>query len=101
VKKLVSHEPEDQHTGNIAGRYLAMFEGPVCSALEPLSDHQDVEIRSRAINGISDLACLALDKDIKKRARELLKNRLEKEPDESLRHALQIYLSVAGEKKAE
>jgi hypothetical protein len=99
VQRLVSKEPRDQHTGNIAGRYIAQFERPGYQALEPLTSHQDAEIRRRAINGISDLACLAKDRELKMEARRLLENRLEREPDEGLRRNLEVSIAVASNKK--
>src|SRR6185369_8928325 len=57
LQKLVSKVPRDQHTGNIAGRYIAEFERAGYLALEPLLGHEDREIRSRVITGIFDMAC--------------------------------------------
>jgi len=99
VKKLVSKEPRDQHTGNIAGRFIAQFEKPGYSALASLVEHDDIEVRRRAINGIFDLACLAKDKELKIQARSLLERRLGMESDEGLRHNVEVCLAVACNKK--
>jgi hypothetical protein len=99
VQRLVSKESRDQHTGNIAGRYIAQFEGPGYLALEPLIAHEDAEIRRRAIAGIFDLACVAKDKELKIQARRLLESRLETEPDAALRQHLEVSIAVACNKK--
>ncbi len=98
VRKLLSKEPRDQHTGNIAGRIIAQFEEPGYQALEPLTAHEDIEVRNRAINGIFDLACLARDKGLKMQARRLLEMRLENETDQGLRQNLEVSLAVACKK---
>ena len=100
VQKLVSKEPGDQHTGNIAGRLIAQFERPGFVALEPLTGHGDVEIRRRAINGIFDLACVAKDKELKVQARHLLERCLENESDEAERRNLEVCIAVATNKPA-
>lgn len=99
VQKLVSKDSHDQHTGNIAGRYIAQFERPGFVSLEPLATHDDVEIRRRAINGIFDLAALAKDRDLKIQARDYLKRLLEKESDQGLRRNLEVCIEVACRKK--
>jgi hypothetical protein len=99
VQKLISKNPRDQHTGNIAGRYIAQFEEPGYLALEPLVTHNDIEIRQRAILGISDIACLAKDKALKVRARGLLERCLERETDGRLHQWLTTCVAVACNKK--
>lgn len=99
VQRLISKDPRDRHTGNIAGRYIALFQKSGYLALEPLSGHEDVEIRCRAIKGIYDLACLAKDKELKMQARSLLQHRLETELDKELRHNLEVFIAVACNKK--
>ena len=99
VQRVISKEARDQHTGNIAGRYIAQFERAGYQALEPLTSHEEVEIRRRAINGIFDLACLAKEKALKMEARGLLETRLKTESDEALRLNLQVYIAIACNKK--
>jgi hypothetical protein len=98
IEKLVSGRAADEHTGNIAGRLIAEFGEPGYLALEPLVTNEYLEIRRRAILGIFDLACLAKDKELKLRARDLLKRRLEAETNEGMREHLQTFLSVACNK---
>jgi hypothetical protein len=99
VQRLLSKESRDQHTGNIAGRYIAQFAWLGYQALEPLIANENSEIRSRAITGIFDLACLAKDKELKIQARQLLEGRLKTEQDEALRRHLEISIAVACNKK--
>jgi hypothetical protein len=101
VQTLVSKDPRDQHTGSIAGRFIAPFEKPGYLALEPLVTHGDAEIRQRAILGILDIACLAKDKELKILARKLLEQCLEKETDGRLHQWLVGCVEVACKKKPE
>jgi hypothetical protein len=99
VEKLVSKAPRDQHTGNIAGRYIAQFEEAGYLALEPLAMHEDLEIRSRAIIGVSDVAGLAKDKILRHRACLLLQQCLEREADGRMHQCLVGYVAFATNKK--
>jgi hypothetical protein len=101
VQALVSKDPRDQHTGNIAGRFIAHFEKPGFLALEPLVSHTDTEIRQRAILGIWDIACSAKDKELKSQARNLLEQCLARETDGRLQHWLVGCVEVACNKKPE
>lgn len=99
LKKLVSKDPRDQDTGNIAGSFIAEFARPGYLALEPLVEHEDLEVRRRAINGIFNIACLAKDKELKLQARSLLERRLAIESDEGLRQNVEVCLAVACNKR--
>jgi HEAT repeat protein len=90
VEKLVSGHPADQHTGNIAGRIIADFQGPGLAALEPLATDADLEIRRRAIVGLGDMAFGAKEKSVKAKARQLLRKCLEIEKDPELRRQLEV-----------
>ena len=99
VEKLLSGHATDQHTGDIAGRFIAEFGESGYLALKPLVTDEYLEIRRRAIIGIFDLACLAKDKEVKLRARDILKQRLEAETNEGLREHLRTCVSVACNKR--
>lgn len=100
VQKLTSKDWRDQHTGNIAGRFIAEFGKKGFQALAPLLESRDVEIRQRAINGIFDLACLAKDKDVKAEAKQLLERCFQNETDPAVRQNLEACLAVACNKKS-
>jgi hypothetical protein len=100
VGKLVSKNPEDQLTGGTAGRLLAEFEEPGFLALEPLTRHENIEVRQRALVGVMDLAHLAKDKVLKTKACKLLECCLEKETDARLHQWLVGCMAVACNKKS-
>ncbi|HVU27346.1 MAG TPA: HEAT repeat domain-containing protein [Verrucomicrobiae bacterium] len=66
--------------------------------LEPLMNHADVEIRKRAEPCICSLAHHAKDKSVRRKAFELLKQRLESETDVELRKKLEISIQICREK---
>lgn len=99
VQKLTSKDWRDQHTGNIAGSFIAEFGTPGLEALAPLVESADVEIRRRAINGVFNLACLAKEKETKIRAKNLLERCLEKETDAGVRQNLEACVAVAFKRK--
>jgi hypothetical protein len=99
VRKLLSRDPGDQHTGNIAGRFIAHFEKPGFLALEPLVTNSDTEIRQRSILGIWDIACLAKAKELKLQARNLLEQCLARETDGRLHQWLAGCVAVACNRK--
>jgi hypothetical protein len=101
VTKLVSKLPGDQHTGDIAGRFIAHFEKPGFLALEPLTSHLDTEVRQRSILGIWDIACLSKDKELMLQARELLEQCLARETDGRLHQWLVGCVKVACKKRPE
>lgn len=98
VRILTSPEPLDQNTGNIAGRFLAEFQEAGYAALEPLATHPEKEIRSRAQNGIGDLAYMAKSKAMRIKSRELLQNCLAHETDDLLRQFLTVSIEIAKKK---
>lgn len=93
-----SENPCVRHIGDIAGRLVAGFEDAGYVALEPLITHPDIEIRKRAERGISDLAYLAKDKSVRRKAYELLQRCLETETDPGLREALNISIKISAKK---
>ena len=64
------------------------------AALEPLATDVDLEIRRRAIVGVGDLAFAAKEKPVKEKARELLRQCLEKEIDPELRQLLEVEIGI-------
>lgn len=100
VAKLVSDYPADRHTGNIAGRLIADFQGAGLAALEPLAIDADMEIRRRAIVGLGDLAFAATEKLVKAKAHELLRKSLETETDSELRRLLEVQIEITAKKSA-
>jgi HEAT repeat protein len=97
--ELSPADPNNQHVGRTSGRSIAQFERPGYEALKALAQHPDPEIRSRVIVGLSDVAGLAKDRNLRKEAVDLLKRCLETESDETLRRHLQVYIEVAERKK--
>jgi hypothetical protein len=97
---LTSPEPLDQHTGNIAGRFIAEFQEAGYSALEPLATHPQKEIRSRAQNGIGDLAFMAKNMALRIKSRELLQRCLAAETDDQLRHFLGVEIEITKKKSS-
>ena len=96
VRILLSKDPKDQHTGNIASRFIAQYRNEdAYLALEPLMSHPDRGVRSRAINGIGDLACCGKDKSTKLKARELLQRCQKTEPDEGLRRHIEVSIEIS------
>jgi len=90
LRFLTSKDPRDDHIGNIAGRLIAEFQEAGLLALEPLMNNPDTEIRSRAINGMGDLASLARDRSVKLRARKIILQSVNTETDPRLRELLII-----------
>ena len=77
---------------------LTEFQGPGYEVLEPLMALPDIEIRKRAERCICSLAHHAKDKSIRRKAFELLKQRLESETDAELRKALEISIQICAKK---
>jgi hypothetical protein len=98
VRLLTSNEPQHQHTGNIAGRFLAEYQEAGYAALEPLATHPEKEIRSRAQTGIGDLAFMAKDKALRIKSRELLQSCLAHETDDLLRQFLSVSIEITKKK---
>lgn len=98
IEKLVSGRAADQHTGNIAGRLIAVFEGPGLAALEPLATNANSEIRRRAIVGLGDLAFGAKEKSVKTKAREVLQKCLGGEINPDLRRLLEVEIDITTKK---
>jgi HEAT repeat protein len=98
IRKLLSKEPRDQHTGNTAARLIAEFGQPGFLALQPLVTHSDVEVRRRASVGVFDIACLAKDTQLKREACELLEQCFQKETDAVLHQSLAACVRVVCKK---
>lgn len=96
VKILLSKDPKDQHTGNIAGRFIAQFEEAGFVALEPLAAHPEESIRRRALGGISDVAGISTSKELRARALKMLEQRLEREVGGRMHQWLATCVKVAG-----
>jgi HEAT repeat protein len=77
---------------------LTEFEGAGYEVLEPLMAHADVEVRGRAANCIGDLAYLAKDRIIRRKAFELLQRHLTTETDEELRQTIEISIKISAKK---
>lgn len=93
-----SEDPRVQHIGDIAGRLISGFENAGYLALEPLMSHPDIKVRSRAERGISDVAYCAKEKNVRRKAYELLERCLETETDAGLRKGLEISIQVTAKK---
>jgi hypothetical protein len=91
---LISKDPRDNHIGNIAGRLIADFQSAGLAALEPLVTDADLEIRRRAIVGVGDLAFGSKEKQVKAKARDLLRQCLEQETDPELRQLLEVEIEI-------
>ena len=77
---------------------LTEFEGAGYEALEPFMAHADVEIRGRAANCIGNLAYLAKDRIMRRKAFELLQRCLTTETDQELRRHLEISIEISAKK---
>ncbi len=77
---------------------LTEFEGAGYEVLEPLMAHEDLIIRKRAEPCICSLAHHAKDKSVRRKAFELLKQRLESETDAELRKALETSSEICANK---
>lgn len=98
VDILLSKDPKDQHTGRIAGRYIAHFEEAGFSALEPLMASDDDEVRERAFLGISDVAMLSKSKELRRNACQLMEQCFAREKPGRLHRWMAISIELAGKK---
>jgi HEAT repeat protein len=98
VSILLSKDPKDQHTGGIAGRFIAEFEEAGLAALESLVVHPLESIRQRALGGVSDIAGCSKSKDLRTKALKLLEQCLEREAGERMHQWLATCVAVAGGK---
>ena len=95
---VASKEQRVQHIGNIAGRLVADYQDAGYLALEPLMTHPSIEIRKRAYRGICDLAYLAKEKSVRRKAYELLQRCLETETDAELRQWIEVSINISAKK---
>ena len=98
VDILLSKDPKDQHTGGIAGRFIARFEEAGLTALEPLAIHVEEPIRQRALGGITDIATCSTSKELRAKALKILEQCLEREAGGRMHQWLATCVSVAGGK---
>jgi len=77
---------------------LTEFEASGYDLLEPLMAHADVEIRERAERCVGNLAFLAKDRTIRRKAFELLQRCVETETNEELRHRIGISIKISAKK---
>lgn len=87
-----------QHIGDIAGRLLAQFGDAGYKALEPLMTHPDARIRKRAERGIADIAYLANEPLLRRKAYDLLQKSLETETDAELRRWIEVSIKISAKK---
>jgi len=96
VKLMLSKDPKDQHTGEIAGRYIAQFEEAGFAALEPLATHAEAATRQRVLLGISDLAIGSQNKGLRAKALKVLEQCLEREAGGRMHQWLASCVKAAG-----
>ena len=77
---------------------LTEFERAGYAVLEPLMAHADVQIRKRAQKCIGSLAHHAKDRNIRRKAFELLQRCLTTETDEQLRQSIEISIEISAKK---
>lgn len=94
VNSLISKAEDSRATWHV----LSEFEVAGYAELEPLMNHADVKIRTRAENCIGSLAHHAKDRKIRRKAYELLQSRLETEPDAMLRESIEISIKISASK---
>jgi hypothetical protein len=94
VDSLISKFKDTRATWN----HLSEFQADGYAVLEPLMNHADVEIRKCAERCIRSLAHHAKDKSVRRKAFELLKQRLESETDTELRKALETSIEICANK---
>jgi len=84
--------------GHATWHILSEFGGAGYEVLEPFMAHADVEIRGRAANCIGNLAYLAKDRSIRRKAFELLQRCLTTETDQELRQSIEISIKISAKK---
>jgi hypothetical protein len=84
--------------GSPTWHILTEFEGVGYEVLEPFVAHADVEIRGRALGCIGQLASLAKDRSIRRKAFELLQRCLTAETDAQRRQYMEIQINIAAKK---